>query len=155
MALTCRRVALPILVSAAMLVAVSTPVRAQTESNPATKCASWIAKKGYSRDYVEQRTGSRPPPRSNWRDNIRPDELQVGDVVVLTLWPGHVAVVEEITRGTSGKPERMRVASFNYGRGERFIDRDCEVSAKFGVETSHWVALAETEGYWRPRSARK
>ena len=155
MTLTCTRLALPILVSAGMLVPVPTPVRAQGESDPATRCASWIAKKGYSRDYVEQRTGSRPPSRSNWRDNIRPEELQVGDVVVLTLWPGHVAVIDEITRDKSGKPERMRVSSFNYGRGQGWIDRDCEVSAKFGVEVSHWVSLAETVGYWRPGSARK
>ena len=155
MTLICPRLALPIIVSAGILVPIPTPVLAQGESGPASKCISWIEKKGYSRDYVEQRTGSRPPPRSNWRNNIRPDELQVGDVVVLTLWPGHVAVIEEITRDKSGSPERMRVSSFNYGRGQRWIDRDCEVSANFGVETSHWVSLAETIGYWRPGSARK
>jgi len=155
MALPCTRLALSIIISAGMLVAVPTSGRAQSESDPATRCATWIAKKGYSRDYVEQRTGARPPPRSNWRDNIRPEELQPGDVVVLTLWPGHVAVIEEITRDQSGKPERMRVSSFNYGRGQRWIDRDCEVSAKFGVETSHWVSLGETVCYWRPVSTRK
>ena len=61
MTLTRARLALPILVSAGMLLPVPTPVRAQAESDPTTRCASWIAKKGYSRDYVEQRTGSRPP----------------------------------------------------------------------------------------------
>lgn len=146
--------AISMLVVAGMLVVVSSPVRAQNDSDRSSRCASWIAKKGYSRDYVEQRTGSRPPPRNKWRDNIRPEELQVGDVVVVTIWPGHVALIEEITRDKEGKPERMRVTSFNYGRDHGWIDRDCEVTVKFGIEMSHWVSLAETVGYWRPKSAR-
>lgn len=129
--------------------------RAQSDADFGTRCASWIAKKGYSRDYVEQRTGSRPPSRNSWKDNIRPEELQVGDVVVVTLWPGHVALIEEISRNPEGKPERMRVSSFNYGRGEGWIDRSCEVTKKFGIEMSHWISLAETVGYWRPKSIGK
>ena len=62
MTLACTRLALPIIVSAGMLAGVPTPGRAQGESDPAAKCATWIAKKGYSRDYVEQRTGARPLP---------------------------------------------------------------------------------------------
>lgn len=114
------------------------------------RCADWIAKHGYSRDYIEQKIGQRPPPRSRWRDNIKPDELQAGDVVVLNLWPGHVALIEEIERDAGGKPLRLTVASFNYGRGQRWIDEDCEVSGKFGVVTRQVVTMGETSGYWRP-----
>ena len=44
-----------------------------------------------------------------------------------------------------GKPERIRVSSFNYGRGQGWIDRSCEVTKMFGIEMSHWISLAETE----------
>jgi hypothetical protein len=76
-------------------------------------------------------------------------------VVVVTLWPGHVALIEEIARDPGGKPERMRVSSFNYGRGQGWIDRSCEVTKMFGIEMSHWISLAETAGYWRPEAAAK
>jgi hypothetical protein len=141
--------ALPCLAAVALL-ALATPSSAQSDRDRATQCAPWIAKKGYSRDYVERRTGHRPPPRTRWKDNIRPDQLQVGDVVVVTTWPGHVAVIDEVTRDKDGKPERMRVTSFNYGAGQGWVDRNCEVSRKFGIETTHWVLLTETTGYWRP-----
>lgn len=45
--------------------------------------------------------------------------------------------------GTQGvKPERMRVSSFNYGRGKVWIDRSCEVTVKVGIEMSHSVSLS-------------
>jgi len=142
---------------AAGLVVAATPsaTSAQTDSDRAARCASWIAKKGYSRDYIEQRTGFRPPPRETWQDNIRRDELQVGDVVVVTLWPGHVELIEELARDKDGKPERLRVSSFNYGPGQAWIDRGCNATMKFGVETTHWIALRETVGYWRPEAPGK
>lgn len=98
----------------------------------------------------EQRTGARPPSRNRWKDNIRVEDLQPGDVVVVTLWPGHVALVEEIHRDSEGKPRKLRVSSFNYGRGQGWLDQACEVTAKFGIEVAHTVLLAETTGYWRP-----
>lgn len=142
-----------LIVAAVVLGNSGSAVLAQTESERAARCADWIAKKGYSRDYIEQRLGTRPPSRNRWHDNIRPDELQIGDVVAVTLWPGHVALVEEIVRDHEGKPQRMRVSSFNYGHGQGWIDRSCDVTVKFGVETSHWISLADAVGYWRPKPA--
>ena len=144
------RFALRLGVAAALLASLAFSAAAQGDGDRATRCASWIAKKGYSRDYVEQRTGFRPPPRNRWQDNIRLEELQVGDVVGVTLWPGHVALVEEIARHQDAKPTRLRVSSFNYGHGQGWIDRSCEVTVKFGMETASWVSIAETTGYWRP-----
>jgi hypothetical protein len=138
-----------------VLISLPLSTLAQSDADFGTRCAPWIAKKGYSRDYVEQRTGSRPPSRTSWKDNIRPDELQVGDVVVITLWPGHVALIEEISRNPEGTPERMRVTSFNYGRGQGWIDRSCEVTKKFGIEMSHWILFTDTVGYWRPPATGK
>ena len=128
---------------------------AQEEADFATRCASWVAKKGYSRDYIYQRIGSLPPARAKWVSNIRPEELQVGDVVMLTLWPGHVGLVDEIARDANGGIERLKVSSFNYGRGQGWLDRSCDVTVKFGIEVNMWVLLSETTGYWRPRSSRK
>ena len=66
-----------------------------------------------------------------------------------------IPLIEEISRDPRGKPERMRVSSFNYGRGEGWIDRSCEVTKKFGIEMSHWISLGETVGYWRPKAIGK
>ena len=128
---------------------------AQEDADFATRCASWVAKKGYSRDYIYQRIGTLPPARTKWVSNIRPEELQVGDVVMLTLWPGHVGLVDEIARDANGGIERLKVSSFNYGRGQGWLDRSCDVTVKFGIEINTWVLLSETTGYWRPRSSRK
>ena len=128
---------------------------AQEEDDFANRCASWVAKKGYSRDYVYQRIGTLPPTRKRWVSNIRPEELQPGDVVMVTLWPGHVGVVDEVTRDAAGAPERIKLSSFNYGRGQGWIDRGCNVTVKFGIEVTFWVLPAETTGYWRPELAKK
>ena len=154
-ALSSKRFATSFLIVTGVHATASLPARAQNDGDRATRCAAWIAKKGYSRDYVEQRTGSRPPPRNRWQDNIEQNDLQPGDVVIVTLWPGHVALIEEIERDKQGKPERMRVSSFNYGRGQGWLDRGCEVTVKFGIEMSHWISLAQTVGYWRPTLSRK
>ena len=124
--------------------------RAQGAGDFTSRCASWIAKKGYSRDYIAQRTGTYPPLRTRWHDNIRAEELRPGDVVVETIWPGHVAIVESVERDAAGKPVRLEVTSFNHGDGRGWIDRDCEVTKTFGVATNHWITMAETDGYWRP-----
>ncbi|MGH8619286.1 MAG: hypothetical protein ACREUW_16470 [Burkholderiales bacterium] len=128
---------------------------AQDEADFSARCASWVAKKGYSRDYVYQRVRSLPPPRARWVDNIRPEELQTGDVVMTTLWPGHLGVVDEIGRDAAGAIERIRVSSFNYSGGQGWIDRGCNVTLKFGMEVSTWITPAEASGYWRPKSQRK
>ena len=132
----------------------SVAAHAQSDVRFDERCADWVAKAGYSRDYIEQKVGQRPPPRARWRSNIKPEELRDGDVVVLNHWPGHVALIESIERGADGKPLRLTVGSFNYGFGTKWIDKDCEVSGRFGVETHQVVAMSDTSGYWRPAAKR-
>lgn len=127
---------------------------AQSDVRFDQRCRDWVAKHGYSRDYIEQKIGQRPPPRARWRDNIKAEELQVGDVVGLNTWPGHVALIEEIGRDADNKPLRLTVSSFNYGRGMPWIDKDCEVSGRFGVAMRQVVTMADTNGYWRPAGKR-
>ena len=137
-------------VAAALLLALDAPANAQSDNDRATRCASWIAKKGYSRDYIEQRTGRRPPARNRWRSNIQAEDLQVGDVVGITLWPGHVALIEEIERDEKSMPIRVKVSSFNYSDGKGWLDKDCDVTVSFGIQSSHWVLMKDTIGSWRP-----
>ena len=146
---------LSVLLAGTLLLGRSPQVFAQKEADFSTRCASWIAKKGYSRDYIFKRTGSLPPARAKWIDNIRPDELQIGDVVMTKLWPGHLGLIDEIVRDAAGAIDRMRVSSFNYSAGQGWIDRSCNVTVKFGIEVNTWVAITETTGYWRPKLPRK
>jgi hypothetical protein len=59
---------------------------AQASSGFVNRCAEWIAKKGYSVDYIEQRTGQRPRGNmaADWRANLEPANLKPGDVVFLS-----------------------------------------------------------------------
>jgi hypothetical protein len=127
---------------------------AQSDDDFKTRCAAWLAKRGYSRDYIEERTGVRPPPRGRWHDNIRLSELRPGDVVVLKVWPGHLAFVEEIERDGAGNVAKLKVSDFNYGPGQPWLDRSCEVTSQFGKVSTRWVAVEETSGYWRAPGSR-
>jgi hypothetical protein len=120
-------------------------------------CSQWTAKKGYAHDYVEQRIGFRPPARNDWSNNLHRDELDAGDVVVLTALPGHVALVDEVDRDGSGAIKRLKVSDFNYrGKGsEAWQDKGCEVTTNFGKEQTRWIALKEVSGQWRAPRARR
>ena len=141
-----------LLAAAAALAGPAVPGRAADETAPfAERCARWIAKKGYSRDYVEQRIGKRPPERAAWQDNIEPRSVRKGDVVMLARGPGHVAVVEEVSYNADRRPARLRVTDWNFGvPPEDLLDGSCAVFRNFGVETTHWLPVTAIGGWWRP-----
>ena len=63
-------------------------------------CQNWIDKKGYSTDYIEQKTGTRQPGlASEWRGNVQVEDLQPGDVILIHLSVAgamHAALADEV-----------------------------------------------------------
>jgi len=142
--------------AAVLLLALSaTPSWAQTAREPfAVRCKQWIDKKGYSLDYIEQRTGKRQegqPP--TWKGNVKPEAVQVGDVVIAQVAGDvaaqRVAYVEEVSAGTDGLAYAVFVTEWNQGR--QMLDRDCLVTNLFGQTGSKLrVPLNTVLRVWRP-----
>ena len=142
--------------AAVLLLALSaTPSWAQTAREPfAVRCKQWIDKKGYSLDYFEQRTGKRQegqPP--TWKGNVKPEAVQVGDVVIAQVAGDvaaqRVAYVEEVSAGTDGLAYAVFVTEWNQGR--QMLDRDCLVTNLFGQTGSKLrVPLNTVLRVWRP-----
>src|ERR1700752_4828424 len=71
----------PPLVAAAALLVSPVAARAQSASFLAD-CKRYIDQKGYSTDYIEEKTGKRQPGlAAAWRGNVAVREVQPGDVV--------------------------------------------------------------------------
>jgi len=142
--------------AAVLLLALSaTPSWAQTAREPfAVRCKQWIDKKGYSLDYIEQRTGKRQegqPP--TWKGNVKPEAVQVGDVVIAQVAGDvaaqRVAYVEEVSAGSDGLAYAVFVTEWNQGR--QMLDRDCLVTNLFGQTGSKLrVPLNTVLRVWRP-----
>jgi hypothetical protein len=123
----------------------------------AETCKSWIDKKGYSTDYIETRIGKRQPGFApQWRGNVEPADVQVGDVVFgyvsNDMMAQRVALVDEVER-KDGKPIAVIYSEWN--RGNRYIDRDCFVTDKFGLMSSGRLPVSAILRVWRPGAALK
>ena len=118
----------------------------------AEKCKSWIDKNGYSSDYIESKTGKRQPGLApQWKSNVDPADVQVGDVL-FTQVPNsttaqRVAMVDEVET-KDGKAIAVIYSEWN--QGDRFTDRDCLVTDKFGLPTSGRLPVAAILRVWRP-----
>ena len=104
----------------------------------AQKCKDWIDKKGYSTDYIESKIGKRQPGLApQWKGNVEPTEVQVGDVVFgyveNSTTAQRVALVDEVEL-KDGKPAAVIYSEWN--QGKRYTDQDCFVTDKFGLPTS-------------------
>lgn len=142
--------------AAAVLVVLSTaPSWAQPAREPfAVRCKQWIEKKGYSLDYIEQKTGKRQegqPP--SWKGNVKPEAVQVGDVVIAQVSGDaaaqRVAYVEEVAAGSDGLAYAVFVTEWNQGR--QMLDKDCLVTNLFGQTGSKLrVPLNTVLRVWRP-----
>lgn len=115
-------------------------------------CQSWIEKKGYSVDYIEQKLGKRQPGFATmWRGNVPLKDVQPGDVLLIHFSaPGalHAALVEEVRRLADGTVEGIRVSEWNWGR---MVDRRCFVTENFGRPAPpRWVDPEAVEAVWRP-----
>lgn len=118
----------------------------------AEKCKSWIEKKGYSTDYIEAKTGKRQPGLApQWKGNVEPTEVQVGDVVFgyveNSTTAQRVALVDEVVL-QDGKPVAVIYSEWN--QGKRYTDRDCFVTDSFGLPTSGRLPVPAILRVWRP-----
>ncbi len=119
-------------------------------------CAKWIAQRGYSRDYIELKTGKiQPGWPQNWRSNVEKDQVQVGDVVMYAV-PNkakatRVAYVEEVlTEAKDGQVARVQVSETNWGK---YTDEPCLVTDHFGRVISSNISMASVQKVWRPSLA--
>jgi hypothetical protein len=115
-------------------------------------CQSWIEKKGYSTDYVEQKTGRRQRGLAgSWRGNVPLQDVQPGDVVLIPLIaPGaaHAAIVEEVRKKADGSVSAIRVSESNWGR---MTSPRCLVTENFGrVVADRWIDAGAVAHVWRP-----
>ena len=115
-------------------------------------CQNWIDKKGYSTDYIEQKTGKRQPGLAGaWRGNIPVQDVQPGDVVLLPLRvPGamHAALVEEVRRNPGKAVSGIRVSEWNWGQ---VTDRRCLITENFGrLAPPRWIDPNAVAHVWRP-----
>ena len=131
------------------------PSWAQAAREPfAVRCKQWIDKKGYSLDYIEQKTGKRQegqPP--GWKGNVKPEAVQVGDVVIAQVSGDaaaqRVAYVEEVAAGSDGLAYAVFVTEWN--QGKQYLDKDCLVTNLFGQTGSKLrVPLNTVQRVWRP-----
>jgi hypothetical protein len=147
--------ALPRLAAALALVLASAGPAAAQGSNERFKreCADWISKKGYSSDYIEQRTGSKPAGdmAGDWMSNIATADVKPGDVVLLYVDSvggrgKRAEVVEEVLRNADGSVAGYRTSSMNIGR---MVEPQCHVTENFGKVSTRRVAADRVVGAWR------
>ena len=115
-------------------------------------CQPWIEKKGYSTDYIEQKTGKRQPGLAgSWRGNVALQEVEPGDVVLISLKaPGamHAALVERIERNADKSVLRVQVSEWNWGRT---TEARCLVTENFGrAGAPRLIEASAIAQVWRP-----
>ena len=117
-------------------------------------CREWIDKKGYSTDYIEQKTGKRQPGMASaWRGNVPTGDVQAGDVALIRIRgtdAQHAAFVEEVRKSDHGAVS-LRLSEWNWGPA---TDQRCLVTDNFGKSApGRWVTLDAVAQVWRPSLA--
>ncbi len=115
-------------------------------------CQKWIDQKGYSTDYIEQKTGKRQPGlASEWRGNVAAQDAQPGDVLLIRISADgaqHAALVEQVRKNSDGTVNQMRVSEWNWGE---MTDQRCFITENFGkLAPARWVNAASVAYVWRP-----
>jgi len=117
------------------------------------ECAKWIAQRGYSRDYIELKTGQiQPGWPQNWRGNVEKEQVQPGDVVMYFVpkkeRATRVAYVEVVrAEATAGQSGRVQVSETNWGK---YTDEPCMVTDHFGRVTTSNISMESVLRVWRP-----
>jgi hypothetical protein len=116
-------------------------------------CSEWIEKKGYSVDYVEQRTGVRPSANMarDWTYNLAPKDAGPNDVVFLRVESSdnkaqRVEVVDEVIRAADGSISGFKTSSMNIGK---MVEPTCRITENFGKVKRRTVAFDQVIGAWR------
>ena len=116
-------------------------------------CSEWVDKKGYSVDYVEQRTGVRPNANMarDWMPNLDPKDAGRDDVVFLHIPAAdgraqRVEVVDEVLRNADGTIRAFKTSSMNIGKT---VEPKCHVTENFGKVRRRTVEFERVTGAWR------
>jgi hypothetical protein len=138
-----------------LLVCAAGGAHAQASQKFQRECAEWVAKKGYSVDYIEQRVGTRPSGNSasDWVANLDPKDVQPNDVVFMYIQSAggkaqRAEVVDEVLRHPDGSIRALRTSSMNSGP---MVEPVCHVTENFGKVTTHRVAFDRVIRAWRAR----
>jgi hypothetical protein len=139
-------------VAVAALSGLSGPAWSQASSEFVNRCAEWVAKKGYSIDYIEQRTKQRPRGNmaQDWRANLDPREVRAGDVVFVSSGTGsgqRAEAVDEVLRDGAGAITELKVSSMNFGR---MVEPSCQITENFGKVTQRTIRFDTVLRAWRP-----
>ncbi|HTN71473.1 MAG TPA: hypothetical protein VMO00_10340 [Methylomirabilota bacterium] len=115
-------------------------------------CQNWIDKKGYSTDYIEQKTGKRQPGlASEWRGNVPVEDLRPGDVILIRLSATgamHAALADEVRRNADGTVSEIRLSEWNWGK---MTDQRCLITENFGkLSSTRWINRDAVAYVWRP-----
>ncbi len=142
------------MLACSLMAAVAPAAHAQDNARFMRNCAEWVAKKGYSVDYIEQRTGERPSGNmaQDWRANLDPKDAMPGDVVFIGVdsidGKGQRAeVVEAVGRNPDGSIKGFRTSSMNIGKT---VEPQCHITENFGKVTVRRVAFERVIRAWRP-----
>lgn len=120
------------------------------------RCKQWIERKGYPVDYIEQKTGKRQDGMAvRWKGNVRPDQVQVGDVVIRSQMVEdgrsiQVAGFVEVVEPASGGSEIFVTVSAMGLGGKTAVDAECYVTETFGQVSRLRVPLSTVVRVWRP-----
>jgi len=130
------------------------PVHAADGNKWMRDCTEWVEKKGYSVDYVEQRTGVRPNANMarDWVPNLDPKDVQRDDVVFLRIEAAdphaqRVEVVDEVLHADDGTIRAFKTSSMNIGK---MVEPKCHVTENFGKVRRRTVTFERVIGAWRP-----
>lgn len=137
----------------AVVAVLATPAGAARADWFMRECADWVAKKGYSVDYIEQRTGQRPMGNmaGDWMPNVEPKDAIPGDVLLVRLASSssgqRAEVVDEVLRRPDGTIRAFRTSSMNIGK---MVEPRCRITENFGKVTERTVKFERVHGVWRP-----
>ena len=136
------------------LLAASPALLAQGSERFRRDCAEWIAKKGYSSDYIEERLGAKPAGDTarDWRPNLDAKDAQPNDIVFIAVESSdgrgrRAEVVDEVERAADGSISGFRTSSMNIGK---VVDARCAITENFGQVSRRRVAFDRVVGAWRP-----
>jgi hypothetical protein len=148
------RCRVPTAVTSALLALACLPALAADTAKWTRDCAEWIDRKGYSVDYIEQRTGQRPAGTMarDWRPNLEPKDAAPDDVVFLRVDSAdgqgqRVEVVDEVVKAADGSIRAFKTSSMNIGK---LVEPKCHVTENFGKVRKRTVAFDRVLGAWRP-----
>ena len=117
-------------------------------------CSEWVAKKGYSVDYIQMKTGKRQRGMADtWRGNVEAKDVQPGDVVMTPITEKgrrlHTSYVAEVRRNADGSAAAVVVTDWN--RLGKYVDEPCLVTDHFGRESPpRTIGIESVVRVWRP-----